>query len=74
MQDKAGIRRQKRRADRAVLIGLCLMALAMPVSSRDLVPPIATTVAAIIGFGSMSYGVHVAWQMFYEREPEGPAS
>ena len=74
MQDTAELRRRKRRADRAVLIGLCLMALATLVSSRDLAPPIATTVAAIVGFGLMSYGVHVAWQVFYDREPEGPSS
>ena len=74
MQDTAESRRRKRRADRAVLIGLCLMALAMLVSARDLVPPIATTVAAIVGFGLVSYGVHVAWLLFYDREPEGPSS
>ena len=74
MQDTAESRRRKRRAYRAVLIGLCLMALAMLVSSRDLVPPIATTVAAIVGFGLVSYGVHVAWLLFYDREPEGPSS
>ena len=74
MQDAAEIRRRKRRANRAVLIGLCLMAVAMLVSSRDLAPPIATTVAAIVGFGLLSYGVHVAWLVFYDREPEGPSS
>ena len=73
MQDTAEIRRRKRRANRAVLIGLCLMALAMLVSSRDLAPPIAT-VAAIVGFGLLSYGVHVAWLVFYDSEPEGPSS
>jgi hypothetical protein len=55
-------------------MGLCLMALATLVSSRDVAPPIATTVAAIVGFGLMSYGVHVAWLVFYDREPEGPSS
>ena len=74
MQDMAEIRRRKRRANRAVLIGLCLMALAMLVSSRDLAPPIATTVAAIVGFGLVSYGVQVAWLVFYDSEPEGPSS
>ena len=54
------------------MIGLCLMAVAMLVSSRDLAPPIATTVAAIVGFGLVSYGVHVAWLVFYDREPDGP--
>ena len=56
------------------MIGLCLMAVAMLVSSRDLAPPIATTVAAIVGFGLVSYGVHVAWLVFYDSEPEGPSS
>jgi hypothetical protein len=74
MQDTAEIGRRKRRADRAVSIGLCLMIIAMLVSSRDLAPPIATTVAAIVGFGLLSYGVHVAWLVFYDREPEGPSS
>jgi hypothetical protein len=55
-------------------MGLCLMTIAMLVSSRDLAPPIATTVAAIVGFGLLSYGVHVAWLVFYDREPEGPSS
>jgi hypothetical protein len=50
------------------------MALAMLVSSRDLAPPTATTVSAIVGFGLVSYGVHVAWLLFYDREPEGPSS
>jgi hypothetical protein len=74
MQDTAEIGRRKRRADRAVFVGLCLMIIAMLVSSRDLAPPIATTVAAIVGFGLLSYGVHVAWLVFYDREPEGPSS
>jgi len=56
------------------LIGLCLMTIAMLVSSRGLAPPIASTVAAIVGFGLLSYGVHVAWLVFYDREPEGPSS
>jgi len=74
MQDTAEIGRRKRRADRGVSIGLCLMIIAMLVSSRDLAPPIATTVAAIVGFGLLSYGVHVAWLVFYDREPEGPST
>lgn len=74
MQDAVEIRRRKRRANRAVLIGLCLMARAMLVSARNLAPPIATTVAAIVGFGLVSYGVHVAWLVFYDSEPEGPSS
>jgi hypothetical protein len=50
------------------------MAAAMLVSSLQLAPPIATTVVAIGGFGLLSYGVHVAWLVFYDREPEGPSS
>lgn len=74
MQDAAEIRGRKRRANRAVLIGVCLMAAAMLVSSLQLAPPIATTVVAIVGFGLLSYGVNVAWLVFYDREPEGPSS
>jgi hypothetical protein len=74
MQDAAEIRGRKRRANRAVLTGVCLMAAAMLVSSLQLAPPIATTVVAIGGFGLLSYGVHVAWLVFYDREPEGPSS
>jgi hypothetical protein len=74
MQDAAEISRRKRRANRAVLIGMCLMAVAMLVSSRNLAPPIATTGAAIVGFGLLSYGVYVAWLVFYDREPDGPSS
>jgi O-antigen ligase len=74
MQDAVEIRGRKRRANRAVLIGVCLMAAAMLVSSLQLAPPIATTVVAIVGFGLLSYGVHVAWLVFYDREPEGPSS
>jgi len=74
MQDAAEIRGRQRRANRAVLIGVCLMAAAMLVSSLQLAPPIATSVVAIVGFGLLSYGVHVAWLVFYDREPEGPSS
>jgi hypothetical protein len=74
MQDAADISRRKRRANRAVLIGVGLMAVALLVSSWELLPPIATTVAAIVGFGLVSYGVHVAWLVFYDREPDGPSS
>ena len=74
MQDAAEIRGRQRRANRAVLIGVCLIAAAMLVSSLQLAPTIATTVVAIVGFGLLSYGVHVAWLVFYDREPEGPSS
>jgi hypothetical protein len=74
MQDAAEIRRRKRRSDRAVVAGLSLIVVALLVSSRELAPALATTLAAIIGFGLLMYGVHVAWLVFYDREPEGPSS
>jgi O-antigen ligase len=74
MQDAAEIRPRKRRADRAVLAGVCLIAVALLISSWKLAPAIATSVAAIVGFGLVAYGVHLAWLVFYEREPDGPSS
>ena len=74
MQDAAEIRRRKRRSDRAVVAGLSLIVVALLVSSRELAPALATTLTAIVGFGLLMYGVHVAWLVFYEREPEGPSS
>jgi hypothetical protein len=74
MQDAAEIRRRKRRSDRAVVAGLSLIVAALLVSSRELAPALATTLAAIVGFGLLMYGVHVAWLVFYDREPEGPSS
>jgi hypothetical protein len=74
MQDAAEIRRRKRRSDRAVVAGLSLIVVALLVSSRELAPALATTLAAIIGFGLLMYGVHVAWLVFYDREPQGPSS
>ena len=74
MQDAAEIRRRKRRSDRAVVAGLSLIVVALLVSSRELVPALATTLAAMIGFGLLMYGVHVAWLVFYDREPQGPSS
>ena len=50
------------------------MAFALLVSSVELAPPLATTVAAIAGFGLVMYGVHLAWLVFYDREPDGPSS
>jgi hypothetical protein len=50
------------------------MAVALLVSSRGLAPDVATTVAAIAGFLILTYGVHLAWLVFYEREPDGPSS
>ena len=72
MQDPDEIRRRKRRCNQAVLAGLCLLALALLVSSLHLLPDAATTVAAIVGLCLMMYGVHVGWVIFYERESDGP--
>jgi hypothetical protein len=44
------------------------------VSSWELGPPLATTVAAIAGFVIVMYGVHVGWLVFYDRETDGPSS
>ena len=74
MSGAAEIYRRKRRSNRAVLAGLSLIVVAMLVSSRDLAPALATTLAAIVGFGLLMYGVHVAWLVFYDREPQGPSS
>jgi hypothetical protein len=74
MQDAPPIRSWKRRSNRAVLAGLTLMAVALLVSSWELVPDVVTTVAAIAGFLILMYGVHLAWLAFYEREPDGPSS
>ena len=74
MHGAAENRRRKRRSDRAVVAGLSLIVVALLVSSRELAPALATTLAAIIGFVLLMYGVHVAWLVFYDREPDGPAS
>jgi Flp pilus assembly protein protease CpaA len=74
MQDAAEIRGRQRRSNRAVLLGLSLMAFALLVSSWDLAPPLATTIAAIAGFMIVMYGVQVGWLLFYDREPDGPSS
>jgi hypothetical protein len=74
MQGAAEIRRRKRRSDRAVVAGLSLIVVALLLSSQEVAPAVATTLAAIVGFGLLMYGVHVAWLVFYEREPNGPSS
>lgn len=74
MQDSAEIGRRKRRSNRAVLAGICLMATALLLSSADFGPRVATTGGAIGGFALLMYGVHVGWLVFYDRDPEGPAS
>jgi hypothetical protein len=50
------------------------LAAALLVSTWKLVPDLVTTLAAIIGFGVFTYGVYLGWQLFYDREPDGPAS
>jgi len=74
MPDPAEIRGRKRRSNRSVLGGTCLMAVSLLVSSRELAPPMATTVAAIAGFLLLMYGVHLGWLVFYDRESDGPPS
>jgi Flp pilus assembly protein protease CpaA len=74
MQGAAEVRRRKRRSNRAVVAGLALIVVAVLLSSREVAPAVATTLAAIVGFGLLMYGVHVAWLVFYEREPDGSSS
>ena len=74
MSGAAEIHRRKRRSNRAVLAGLSLIVVALLFSSREVAPAVATTLAAIVGFGLLMYGVHVAWLVFYERDPDGPSS
>ena len=74
MQGAAEIGRSKRRSNRAVVAGLSLIAVALLLSSREVAPAVATTFAAIASFGLLMYGVHVAWLVFYERDPDGPSS
>lgn len=57
-----------------MLAGVVLMATAVLVSITDLAPAVLTTVAAVIGFVLLMYGVHVAWVVFYDRESDGPSS
>jgi hypothetical protein len=74
MQGAAEIGRSKRRSNRAVVAGLSLIVVALLLSSREVAPAVATTFAAIASFGLLMYGVHVAWLVFYERDPDGPSS
>ena len=68
------IRRQKRRSSRAMVAGLTAIAMALLVSTLDLLPPVVTTIAALTGFALIMYGVHVGWLVFYNRDPDGPSS
>ena len=72
MQDPDEIRRRKRRCTKAVLAGLSLIAVSLLVSVLHMLPDEATTLAAIIGFSMVMYGVHLGWVIFYERESDGP--
>jgi Flp pilus assembly protein protease CpaA len=74
MQDAEEIGGRKRRSNRAVLVGLSVIAVASLVNSWELAPPLATTIAAIAGFVIVMYGVHLGWLLFYDREPDGPSS
>jgi hypothetical protein len=57
-----------------VFSGLGMIAIALFVSAVDLAPPISTTIAAVIGFLVLLYGMNLGWLVFYEREPDGPSS
>ena len=51
-----------------------MIAVALLVSTWHLAPDFLTTAGAIFGFGLIMYGVHLGWLVFYDREPDGPAS
>ncbi len=73
MQDPGEIRRRrKRRSTKAVLAGLSLIAVALLISMLGLLPDALTTLAAIVGFCLVMYGVHLGWVIFYEQESDGP--
>jgi len=74
MHEAAEIRRRKQRSNRTVLGGVALMVVALLASARDIAPALVTTGAAMVGFVLVMYGVHLGWLVFYEREPDGPAS
>ncbi|MCW2810144.1 MAG: hypothetical protein JWP61_602 [Friedmanniella sp.] len=74
MPDASEIRRRKRRCNKAVLAGASLMATALIIDTPIFVIRVVTTVAAIVGFCFVSYGVHVGWTVFYDRDNDGPSS
>jgi len=57
-----------------MVAGLTAIAMALLVSTLDLLPPVVTTIAALTGFALIMYGVHVGWLVFYNRDPDGPSS
>lgn len=74
MADAEEIRTRKRRSNRAVVVGVALMFLGLVGSISGVAPELLATAAAVAGFANLMYGVHVGWQVFYDREPDGPAS
>jgi hypothetical protein len=66
------IRRRKRRSTKAVLGGLSLISVALLVSMVRVLPDATTTLAAVLGFCLVMYGVHLGWVIFYEGESDGP--
>lgn len=74
MSPRDEIRNRKLRSNRAVLVGLLLMVIALLASAYGIAPQLLTTAAAVVGFGYLLYGVHVGWTIFYDREPDGPSS
>ena len=72
MQDPDEIRRRKRRCTKAVLAGLSLIGVSLLVSALSLLPDQATTLAALVGFSLVMYGVHLGWVIVYEQESDGP--
>lgn len=74
MAEADPVRAKKLRSNRATLIGIALMVLGLFGSVTDLAPELLATVAAVVGFAYLMYGVHVGWEVFYDRESDGPAS
>jgi threonine/homoserine/homoserine lactone efflux protein len=74
MPDREEIRSRKGRCNRSVGVGVVLMAVALVASAWSIAPPLLTTAGAIVGFCYLAYGVHIGWTIFYDREPDGPAS
>lgn len=74
MDDPAEVSRRKRRSSRAVVAGIALMGSSLVVSALEMIHPVVTTVGAVLGFVMLMYGVHLGWLVFYERDPDGPAS
>ena len=43
-------------------------------SALQMAPELLATAVAVVGFAQLMYGVHLGWQVFYDRESDGPAS